>query len=121
MTQRYARDNIEIYELWWWYRHAVHAATDDLIPQGWWAYGCFDNGVPITKDIRVLYRERSDLQSAFPNPFQTGEGSFFEWLNLSAPEPLEQPAMSPTTDLSEFEYARSAIDQSQGVQSQART
>lgn len=98
MTQRYARDNMEIYELWWWYRHAVHAQTDDRIPQGWWVYGCFDNGMPITKDLRVLYRERSDLQSAFPDPFQTGQGSFFEWLKLPIPEAMEQPALTISAD-----------------------
>jgi len=80
MTQRYARDNIEVYELWWWYRQEVHAATSREIPKSWWAYGTFDNGEAIPKRVRELYRERRDLREAFPRPFGTGNGSFHEWL-----------------------------------------
>ena len=83
MTQRYAGDNTEVYELWFWYRHAVAAATDPRIPSGWWHYGRFDNGVPIPKQARVLYRDRPDLRDSFPDPFQSGTGSYFEWLILS--------------------------------------
>ena len=80
MTRRYAKDNTEIYELWWWYRNQVAEATDPRIPKGWWHYGAFDNGIPIKKSVRVLYRDRQDLRSTFPEPYKTGEGSFFEWL-----------------------------------------
>lgn len=105
MTQRYARDNVEIYELWWWYRQAVVAATDERVPNKWWFYGSFDNGLPISKEARILYRERPDLRDAFPNPFQTGEGSYFEWLGLTTPTPLEPEIISfaiseiPSTEL----------------------
>lgn len=80
MTQRYAQDNIEIYELWWWYRNAVAAATSDKIEKGWWYYGSFRNGVKIPKPVRELYRDRQDLRSAFKDPLQVGTGSFYEWL-----------------------------------------
>ncbi|MBL4806154.1 MAG: hypothetical protein JKY31_02575 [Rhodobacteraceae bacterium] len=80
MTERYAEDNIEIYELWWWYRHQVERYTSDEIPKGWWSYGQFDNGEKISKPVRELYRDRQDLRDAFTEPFVTGEGSFFEWL-----------------------------------------
>ena len=39
-----------------------------------------DDGAPIAKADRVLYRERADLQQAFPNPYASGRGSFQEWL-----------------------------------------
>lgn len=90
MTQRYAQDNIEIYELWWWYRHAVAEVTTDKIPKGWWLYGSFDNGMKIPKDVRELYRGRKDLREAFPEPFVTGEASFYEWL-LGETELLAAP------------------------------
>ncbi|WP_313136348.1 hypothetical protein [Paracoccus jeotgali] len=80
MTQRYAGDNIEIYELWWWYRHQVAAATSDRIPPGWWHYGHFDNGETIPKSARILYRRDKQLQADFPRPLITGEGSFHDWL-----------------------------------------
>lgn len=80
MTQRYARANIEVYELWWWYRQQVLSASSDTIPKGWWYYGTFDNGEKIPKAVRELYRERGDLRAAYPKPLKTGEGSFYEWL-----------------------------------------
>jgi lipopolysaccharide biosynthesis glycosyltransferase len=82
MTRRYAADNTEIYELWWWYRHEVARATDPGIPKGWWYYGTFDNGVAIEKKVRELFRERQDLRKAFRDPFETGPGTFYEWLKL---------------------------------------
>ena len=80
MTQRYAADNIEIYELWWWYRRQVLAKSTPDIRKGYWHYGAFVNGVIIPKSARELYRSREDLRSAFPRPFEIGAGSYYEWL-----------------------------------------
>lgn len=80
MTRRYAGDNYPVYELWWWYRQQVKANVDPRLPERWWHYGIFDNGVPITKKVRELYRDRLDLKAAFPKPFTTGDDSLFEWL-----------------------------------------
>ena len=84
MTQRYARDNTEVYELWWWYRQQVLSATSPEIPKGWWYYGSFDNGETIPKPVRELYRCRDDLRKAFPNPLRTAEGSFYKWLHANS-------------------------------------
>ena len=78
MTQRYARGNTEVYELWFWYSNAVRAATEPSIPQGYWYYGTFDNNVSIPKKARELYRTRRDLQQAFSEPRKTLNG-FFDW------------------------------------------
>ena len=80
MTKKYARDNFPVYEIWSWYKRQVSAATDAVIPEGWWAFGAYDDGSSIQKRERVLYRQREDLQAAFPNPFATGLGSFKQWL-----------------------------------------
>lgn len=80
MTRRYAGRNFQVYEIWNWYKRQVTAATDPAIPERWWAYGVYEDGQPIAKRERVLYRERQDLQEAFPNPFASGRGSFQEWL-----------------------------------------
>lgn len=82
MTRRYAGNNFEIYELWWWYRNEVARRSAPEIPKGWWYYGTFDNGVPIEKHVRELYRSRDDLRTAFADPFKTGQNSLFEWLKL---------------------------------------
>lgn len=79
MTQRYAADNTEVYELWTWYQHQINAATDARIPSGWWHYGKFNNGKKIPKRARELYRERQDLRNAFPHPYNV-ENGYFNWL-----------------------------------------
>ena len=81
MTQRYAQDNTEVYELWAWYRRMIERFTAPEIQDGWWYYGRFDNGEEITKPQRMQYRQRPDLQLAFPDPFTTVQGGYFNWLN----------------------------------------
>ena len=84
MTRIYARDNIEVYELWSWYKREVDRFAEPAIPGGWWHYGTFDNGVRIPRQTRLLYRDRADLRGAFPNPFETSGDSYFAWLKNNA-------------------------------------
>jgi hypothetical protein len=90
MTQRYAKDNLEVYEVWSWYRRRINQLKTLGIPDGWWHYATFENGVRISKPVRVIYRQREDLKKAFPNPFSVGSGGgYFGWLKEN--EPLELP------------------------------
>jgi len=84
MTKRYAGANFPVYEIWAWYKREVAAATDDAIPDRWWAYGAYADGTPIERAHRLLYRERADLQAAYPDPYAAGRGSFREWLETEA-------------------------------------
>ena len=80
MTKKYGGRNFPVYEIWSWYKRQVTEATDGAIPERWWAYGAYSDGAPIEKAHRVLYRERPDLQAAFPDPFQATEGGYRQWL-----------------------------------------
>ena len=80
MTKKYAGTNFPVYEIWRWYKEQVGAVTDPTIPERWWAYQAYDDGQLIEKKHRVLYRQRTDLQAAFADPFATGEGSYRQWL-----------------------------------------
>jgi hypothetical protein len=80
MTERYAQDNLEVYEIWAWYEREVVRSTNPKIPKGWWLYGRFENGVTIPKSARELYRHREDLKKAFPEPRSVGKNSFYSWL-----------------------------------------
>lgn len=77
MTRRYAGDQIAVYELWRWYRNKVTSATSPEIPDRYWAFGQFADGTPIERPHRLLYRDRQDLRSHFPDPFGT---DFVSWL-----------------------------------------
>ena len=68
MTSRYAKDNIEVYEVWSAYKRWIDVETDSAIPNKYWHYGKFDNGVSIKKKLREVYRGRRDLQDFFHNP-----------------------------------------------------
>jgi len=52
-----------------------------------WPYDSFDDGEPVTKAQRRTYRDRLDLQRAFPDPFRAvdGEPSFRRWYAESVP------------------------------------
>lgn len=79
MTRRYAHDNPEVLEVWAWYKRAVTKARVSVVPDRYWHYGKFSNGQRIPDDVRRLYRDRADLQSAFSDPFDV-ENGFFGWL-----------------------------------------
>jgi hypothetical protein len=87
MTRKYAQGNVEVYELWSWYRQAVTRNLAPNIPSGWWHYGTYDNGEKISKVARRTYRGRADLQSAYPDPFSTVGDCFFNWLRSSTDSP----------------------------------
>ena len=48
-----------------------------------YSYNYFDNGIPIAKIIRRIFRklEMNNLTAQFGNPFTAGKGSYYEWLN----------------------------------------
>jgi hypothetical protein len=80
MTRRHAGDNVEVYELWAWYRRMVARHAEADLPPAAWRFGQFDNGEPIPLRARRRYRERPDLQEAFPDPFSTADGGYYQWL-----------------------------------------
>jgi hypothetical protein len=83
-TKRYAADNYPVYELWSWYKRQIAETTDPAIPNPYWAYDAYDDGTKIEKRDRVLYRDRPDLQAAFPDPFAGGPDGFQAWLAAHA-------------------------------------
>jgi hypothetical protein len=46
-----------------------------------YAYGHFDNGVPVPDIVRLIYRELGDAVGSFGDPLKTSApGSYFKWL-----------------------------------------
>jgi glycosyltransferase involved in cell wall biosynthesis len=74
----YARNMPAVFQLWGQYGQQLAAnGQSNVKPSG--SHMAFDNGVPITQDMRVLYGYRPYLQQLFPEPFQSGAGSYYEW------------------------------------------
>lgn len=80
MTKRYAGENHAVYEVWRWYKEAVAAASDAVIPERYWAYGAYADGSPIERAHRLLWRERADLRARFADPFAVDGGGYLGWL-----------------------------------------
>lgn len=69
------------------YRSLLEAAGYYQTKAWPYAYGRFDNGVPIPDLARQLYRELGDAAESFGDPFQaTPPHSYFRWLNEPSPD-----------------------------------
>ena len=90
MIEKNARENVDVMELWNWYKRILTEMPHN-IQNGYWHYSCFDNGVKIPKSARILFRQRHDLFEYFTDPFLTSGDSFFNWLRR------ETPALLPVT------------------------
>ena len=69
MADKYGRDNPAVALLIDWYEQAIVKTEADLLAQQPWFFGRYANGRPIERWHRELYRDRKDLQAAFPDPF----------------------------------------------------
>ena len=69
MAVKNAAGNSAVQKLIAWYEHETAADKDDPVTGTPWAFGQFSNGTPIGTAHRWIYRERRDLQDAFPDPF----------------------------------------------------
>jgi hypothetical protein len=92
MTERYAAENTEVFEVWQWYKRTLRSTAVAGIPKHYWAFGHFSNGQPIPKAVRVFYRGRPDLGAYFDNPFEVEGDSLYHWLQREAPEVFMQIA-----------------------------
>lgn len=85
MTKRYSEGNRLIGEIWSWYGRQLLENGQGIF--GGWKpfYNYYENGVEIPFEARRIYRERADLQQAFPHPYRTqGDagrqpGGFHAW------------------------------------------
>ncbi|WP_246796868.1 methyltransferase domain-containing protein [Burkholderia perseverans] len=68
----------------WYETQTAHLASDPLTTKNW-AYGAYTNGEKIQPIHRLIYRERVDLQRAFPDPFDVSGTSFHDWVREQGP------------------------------------
>ncbi|MES2819536.1 MAG: glycosyl transferase [Pseudomonadota bacterium] len=61
------------------YSELIEQLGKDPLSQVTWAFSCFDDGTAIPKPARLIYRERLDLQRAFPDPFASESGGYKAW------------------------------------------
>jgi hypothetical protein len=76
MTRRHAKGNVQVYEIWNWYKRRIEDCAVEGLPDRWWAYAAYADGTRIPKADRIAYRTDERLRERFPAPFASGEGSF---------------------------------------------
>jgi hypothetical protein len=92
MAIKNAGGNAAVHELVRWYEDSTRALAKDPLSQVPWAFGCYSNGVLVSKVHRLLYRQRVDLQRAFPDPFDASSAhTLYGWMIDQGPR--EYPAL----------------------------
>lgn len=90
MAEKHGGGNATVAELVAWYLDMTARLAQDPLAKVQWAYSSFSDGTPISPAQRIVYRDRSDLQEAFPEPFQaTG---YLAWWGLQGR--LEYPGLA---------------------------
>jgi hypothetical protein len=97
MLGLYGQASPVLRELRSWYLQACEDEGQSILGKLPCRYNRYHNGQKIMSAHRRLYRERSDLQQAFPSPFETGDinRSYYHWYKANvegescadAPEP----------------------------------
>jgi len=89
MLERYGAESPVLYELRQWYIERCEHLGQSVMGSIPAKYNFFSNGEPIAKEYRLLYRQREDLQQAFPNPFHVGGSDCYKaWFDA---HPAEHP------------------------------
>jgi hypothetical protein len=81
MLERYGAHSPVLFELREWYIARCEELGQSTLGQVDCVYNSFRNGARITDRHRVLYRNRPDLEGAYPDPFDTSDParSYFHW------------------------------------------
>jgi len=97
MAWKHAADQPAVLALIDWYADTIAGLGRDPLAAVPWAFGRFADGTPIPAAARIVYRERVDLQAAFPDPFATAGGGFRGW--WEAQGRIEYPELFDTATL----------------------
>lgn len=82
MMELNSNGNDSARRLFKWYKDQTENLSKDPLSQVPWAFARFDTGAAISPIQRIAYRERGDLQNAFPDPFAAG--GFEAWWTANA-------------------------------------
>lgn len=89
MLERYGKESPVLYKLRDWYIDECERNGQSTLGSISSKYDHFNNGEVIGRGYRLLYRQRIDLQRAFPNPFQVaGSDCYKAWYEA---HPQEHP------------------------------
>lgn len=92
MALKNAAGNQAIHSLVNWYDKSTTDLAADPLSRVPWQYGVYSDGAPVERIHRFLYRQRADLQRAFPDPFDvTATPNLKSWMQTQGPK--EYPSL----------------------------
>jgi len=100
--------NPVVNELWDWYIRQLEMNGHQTMGKVRSYYDTFDDGTKIDYEMRVVYRESSELQKVFPYPLDTdnGKGGYLTWWRRDRPKPtakqeekVSAPVAQPVTEV----------------------
>ena len=94
MAMKNGGHNLALRKLILWYSSKIKSKNNDGEAKQSWSFSCFSNGLLISADQRKLYKNRLDLQNAFPDPFDALQ--YLGWWN-SPHNQSNQPAKRPVS------------------------
>ena len=77
-------DRPDVAPLFQLYGERIRAEGQETVQDFPYQYGRFDNGVRVPEIARHTLRQVDPEGKGWPDPFATGEGSFFDWLRQPA-------------------------------------
>jgi hypothetical protein len=87
LLHRYGKESPALYEVREWYIAECERHGQSALGTTKSKYDLFSNGMPIDRGYRLLYRQRIDLQRAYPNPFiAAGVNSYKAWYDAHPQE-----------------------------------
>jgi hypothetical protein len=96
VLSHYSFGRTEVFELLRWYRERLKHHAVQGLPDRWWAYGAFSDGVPIHRQFRRAWRVRGDARAHFKDPFAVGHDSYRDWAIREGLVPSEALAIGST-------------------------
>jgi hypothetical protein len=116
MLGLYGQESPELKVLREWYLDACDQQGQASVGRLPCSYSRYENGEAIEKAHRLLYRDRLDVQRAFPNPFSTSDinQSYYHWFKANV-ETTPEHAHSPSLinqELNELRRELGAIKRS---------
>lgn len=89
MAEKNAAGNSSVMDLVNWYQEKTRFDKEDPVSRIAWKFARYSNGNKIPNEHRRLYRDRTDLQTVYADPFLSGQNSLENWMDHQGP--IEHP------------------------------